>query len=643
MPLTVRENFSPIGASFHPNNLSQRYQDLRYSLLAAFEGVETSPYFDSVGLLSIGTGFNLTDAGVRNLVLDELGVPLSERQAYANIIAAGGSLATITAALNQRLGHVFVLDATQTRRVFDRIAVQKEDRLIIPYATSIGFMPESHERAVLFSLAYNEKGIGKLIGDNLQRALKLDDRAQAWFEIRYNSNGGNSSSVGIARRRYYESELFGLYSNPAAVTAAEADQTYRMLQLHRNQIINYEGRWGRTPSGVRGWDRTAQDQTGIEAANAANGYPLSFLPNGQVETLEASLARAKPRIVAKVLQDYGQYVSQAQLLAIRASDVYLDPGRSSSKQAVNPNYAGFLDSIGDPFSQDPEANDLMLGEGGSDRLYGRGRDDIGLGQDYLTAGTGADALEGNEGVDLLQGGAGNDSLLGDADNDLLDPGANSDTADGGDGADLVLAGTGPDTLNPGAGADVIAYNAGDGQDAVNPGTGVDKTVSLGGGILYADLAFRKNANDLVLETGGTESLTFKNWYAAPANQQFVTLQVIAEAMAGYNPGSADPLLNQKVQSFDFAELTGAFDAARTADPLLTRWELMNALLDSHLAASDDAALGGDLAYQYGLNGTLAGIGTGAAQDVLGSAQFGVQAQQLRPLATLQEGPVRLGA
>ena len=60
-----------------------------------------------------------------------------------------------------------------------------------------------------------------------------------------------------------------------------------------------------------------------------------------------------------------------------------------------------------------------------------------------------------------------------------------------------------------------------------------------------------------------------------------------------------------------------------------------------------AALGGDLAYQYGLNGTLAGIGigigigTGPAQDVVGSAQFGTQAQQLRPLATLQEGPVRL--
>ena len=41
-------------------------------------------------------------------------------------------------------------------------------------------------------------------------------------------------------------------------------------------------------------------------------------------------------------------------------------------------------------------------------------------------------------------------------------------------------------------------------------------------------------------------------------------------------------------------------------------------------------------------GTLAGMGLGAAQDVLNAPQFGAQAQTLRPLATLQEGTVKLG-
>ena len=45
--------------------------------------------------------------------------------------------------------------------------------------------------------------------------------------------------------------------------------------------------------------------------------------------------------------------------------------------------------------------------------------------------------------------------------------------------------------------------------------------------------------------------------------------------------------------------------------------MMSELLDAHLGGSDGAALGGDLAYQYGKAGTLAGIGLPAAQSVLG--------------------------
>lgn len=74
---------------------------------------------------------------------------------------------------------------------------------------------------------------------------------------------------------------------------------------------------------------------------------------------------------------------------------------------------------------------------------------------------------------------------------------------------------------------------------------------------------------------------------------------------------------------------------------LTSWALTNALTSFQLAGSDTAAIGGDLAYQYGKNGTLAGIGLTSAQQVIGDAGFGTQAQTLRPLATIQEGAVRL--
>jgi hypothetical protein len=166
-------------------------------------------------------------------------------------------------------------------------------------------------------------------------------------------------------------------------------------------------------------------------------------------------------------------------------------------------------------------------------------------------------------------------------------------------------------------------------------------LSIGGGIQYSDLAFRVAGWDLVLDTGATENITFKNWYISNTNKSVLTLQVVAEAIAGFNPSGGNPLLDNKIETFNFQGLASAFDAARAATPTLTSWALTNALTQFQLAGSDTAALGGDLAYYYGLNGTLAGVGFNKAQDVLTDAQFGTQAQTLRPLASLQDGFVPL--
>jgi hypothetical protein len=61
---------------------------------------------------------------------------------------------------------------------------------------------------------------------------------------------------------------------------------------------------------------------------------------------------------------------------------------------------------------------------------------------------------------------------------------------------------------------------------------------------------------------------------------------------------------------------------------LTRRALTNALLAPHLSGSDTSALGGDLAYRYGQNGSLAGMGVAAAEETLADADFGSQAQPL---------------
>nr|WP_301102075.1 calcium-binding protein [Propionivibrio sp.] len=259
----------------------------------------------------------------------------------------------------------------------------------------------------------------------------------------------------------------------------------------------------------------------------------------------------------------------------------------------------------------------------------------------LIGGAGNDALNGGAGADILEGGVGNDALIDTAGNALFDGGAGADTLTGGAGAEVFLGGLGNDTLNTGAGNDVILFNKGDGQDTVLAGGTGSDTLSLGGNFAYNDLTFSKASNDLVLKVSADDKLTFNGWYAALPSRPIVTLQIVAEALAGYAEGGADPLLNHKVETFDFTGLVAAFDAARAADSNMSSWTAMHALLDKHLAASNSAALGGDLAYQYGNTGSLGGVGLIAAQQLIGDPHLGTGAQTLKTTAQLQEGVVRL--
>ena len=259
----------------------------------------------------------------------------------------------------------------------------------------------------------------------------------------------------------------------------------------------------------------------------------------------------------------------------------------------------------------------------------------------MLATAGNDSLYGYATADTLVAGDGNDTLTDASGKALFDGGSGTDTLTGGSSAELYLGGLGNDTLTTGAGNDVILFNKGDGQDTFAAGGTGSDTLSLGGDFAYSDLSFSKSSNNLVLKMGASDQITFKNWYATTPSKPVVNLQVIAEAMADFDAGGSNPLLDQKVENFNFAGLVSAFDAARTANPTLTAWALSNALSSFQLAGSDSAAIGGDLAYQYGKNGTLAGIGLTAAQSVLCDASFGNSAQNLQPLASLQTGSVRL--
>ncbi|MBU3698296.1 calcium-binding protein, partial [Dechloromonas sp.] len=283
------------------------------------------------------------------------------------------------------------------------------------------------------------------------------------------------------------------------------------------------------------------------------------------------------------------------------------------------------------------AEALMLTNGyGSLNGNGNNLDNLIRGNNY------ANTLTGGAGNDLLEGGDGNDILTDTSGTALFNGGWGADTMTGGASAEIFLGSQGNDIYTTAGGNDIILFNKGDGQDTfATGGTGSD-TLSLGGsGLSYTDLAFAKSGADLVLKVGSSDQITFKDWYAATPSRSVASLQVIAEAMSGFSAGGSDSLKDQKVEQFDFTGLVGAFDAALAANSSLTSWALTNALNNFQLAGSDTAAMGGDLAYQYGKNGTLAGIGVTPALSTLSDTNLGTNPQVLNTLATLQTGSVRL--
>ncbi len=255
----------------------------------------------------------------------------------------------------------------------------------------------------------------------------------------------------------------------------------------------------------------------------------------------------------------------------------------------------------------------------------------------LAGDSGANIISGfSDGPNRIHGLGGNDSLRGGSGNDVLVGGDGDDTLSGGAGNALLIGGTGDDFIATGSGYDIIAFNKGDGRDTVVAGAGKDNTLSLGGGISAIDLLFSRSANDLVLATGESEKITFRDWYAGAGNKSVANLQIVAEGGSGDSAGTTGP----RVAQFDFNGLASRFDEARTTDPAISRWALTSSMMAFHLGSSDTAAIGGELAYQYGSQASVAGLSASLGQSQLGSAQFGMGSQALSPGAALQDAALR---
>ena len=262
--------------------------------------------------------------------------------------------------------------------------------------------------------------------------------------------------------------------------------------------------------------------------------------------------------------------------------------------------------------------DLLDGSNGADELFaGESNDKLygGNDGDLLAAGAGDDLIDGDNGTDIIIAGSGNDAIAAGNDADFVDAGSGNDSIDTSNGSDFIAGGKGNDQISAGHDSDVIAFNRGDGQDTFMPQDWQQDTVSLGGGIRYADLSLAKAGNDLILRTGLSDQITFKDWYSGSHGQRknVTRLQMITAATGGdFNASSTDRLINRQAVQLDFGKLVGTFDAARASNSNLnTGWALSAASLSTaYVSGSNTQAIGGDLAWRYAtLNDAGGAIGT----------------------------------
>lgn len=197
-----------------------------------------------------------------------------------------------TLAGKTRLGLTFTreLDEADADALF-RASVREYER----HAIDAG-MPLSDERIALVWVTYN-RGIGAMQGHAVLEAIADGDRAEAWHQMRYNCWGSRADMEGgLRKRRFAESEVFGLYDDRDNVGVEEAADVYRMYQANRAGIARVEAAFGETLGGVEARPN--------RIAHANRDYPAIVDSYGPVRTLSESLEPARTVLLAHLQAVY---------------------------------------------------------------------------------------------------------------------------------------------------------------------------------------------------------------------------------------------------------------------------------------------------------------------------------------------------
>lgn len=185
-------------------------------------------------------------------------------------------------------------DRTLTEAESDRLFVSSVQEYERP-AIAAG-LPLSDERVALVSVTYN-RGVRALRDHPVVDALRNEDRAEAWYQLRYDCWGSREDMEGgLRKRRFAESEILGLYYDPANVGVQEAAGVYAIYRTHRLEIDRVERAFGVALDGTRARpDRIAQ---------ANRDYPDIVAEYGNVRTPQDSLAPARTVLLEHLRERY---------------------------------------------------------------------------------------------------------------------------------------------------------------------------------------------------------------------------------------------------------------------------------------------------------------------------------------------------
>lgn len=408
--------------------LSQSEYDRKLRLVVVgAEGLHARAQNIGDRMATIGWGYTFN----RNnnvAIWRESGIDLTQEQwrTLAAIDAAAPN------AEKTRIGVTFtrVLDAADS----DRLLRASLSEYAGP-ADGLG-MPLSDERVAVVSLAYN-RGVGSLSGSQQRNvpehpvldAIRSGNRAEAWFQMRYNCWGSDeldeqypdaeSKEAGLRKRRFAEAEVFGLYDDLDNVTPQQARDVYQAFQLHRDEVDRVEREFGITVEG--------EPARRNRVAQANRDYPALVNEYGRVSTIADALAPARTALLQDLRRQYPELSDRLTDANFNAGRIHLDPGRdlqeaamvdrehpgnnrtqnavrreqrNTTGEAIDQNHATTLDSLRRRGNVEIASNDLLIGEGGNDTLRAHRGDDI------LIGGQGRDRMEGSEGRDTYVAGPG---------------------------------------------------------------------------------------------------------------------------------------------------------------------------------------------------------------------------------------------